>query len=72
MKKKLKTFALLCPGELVFFGVLLVVTITYVPGLIFKALLLLCIILTAAICQRKNLRVQKEQAGFLEHIRVRR
>ena len=71
MKKKLKTFALLRPGELIFFGVLLVVTITYVPGLFFKALLLVSIIITAALCQRKNLRVHKEQAGVLEYIRIR-
>lgn len=71
MKMKLKTLALLRTGELVFFGVLLVVTLTFVPGLIFKALLLVCIIISAAICQRNNLRMQKEQAGFLEYIRVR-
>lgn len=71
MKKKMKTFALLRPGELVLFGVMSVVTITYVPGLVFKALLVVCIIITAAICQRKNLRVLKEHAGFLEYIRVR-
>ncbi|MGX9718319.1 hypothetical protein ACWYXJ_29250 [Janthinobacterium lividum] len=71
MKKKLKTLALLRPGELIFFVVLLVVTLTFVPGLIFKALLVVCIIITAAICQRKNLRMQKEQAGFLEYIRIR-
>ncbi|MCU6501941.1 hypothetical protein LPN04_29535 [Rugamonas sp. A1-17] len=71
MKKKLKTFALLRPGELVLFGVLLVVALTYVPGLVFKALLVVGIIIPAAVCQRKNLRVLKEQAGLLEYIRVR-
>lgn len=70
MTKKLKTVALLRPGELVLFLVLLPVTLIYVPGLVIKALLAVCILITVAALQRKNFGVLKEQAGLLEYIRI--
>jgi len=70
MKKKLKTFALLRPGELVLFGVLLATVLVYAPGIAFKAVLAICVAVTMAACQRKNLRVLKEQAGLLGYIRL--
>jgi len=70
MNKKLKTFALLRPIELVLFGVLLMAVLTYAPGIARKAVLVACIIAAAAARQRKNLRVLKEQAGLLEYVRL--
>jgi len=71
MKQKLKTFALLRPGELVLFGVLLTAVLRYAPGIALKVVLAACIIVAVAACQRKNLRVLKEQTGLLEYVRLR-